>query len=109
MGWLYVGNFVNAIIIFIGYWIFIGIETFLATITLGFSLCLSVPLHLVLIVVSGIKVRDYVHRTGAKGSVMYVIVATIIPFLLICVIIALLTLLGPLIGNVFSEVNSGLQ
>ncbi len=86
MGWLYAGNFINAIVIFIGYWILIGIEVFLTTITAGICGCLVIPLDIVLVVVSGIKVRDYVRKTSAKGSVMYVIIATVFALLLVCVV-----------------------
>lgn len=86
MGWLYAGNFVNAIVIFIGYWILVGIEVFVTTLTAGICGCLVIPLNLVLIIVSGIKVRDYVRQTGAKGSVMYVIIATVLALLLVCVV-----------------------
>ena len=86
LGWLYVGNFVLSIAILIGYWVLLAIEGVIIAFSGGLCGCLFLPLNIVLIVVSGIKVRDYVRRTGASGSILYVIVALALALLLLCVI-----------------------
>ena len=106
MGWLYAGNFVNAILIFVGYWILVGGEVFLTTITGGICGCLVIPLNIVLVIVSGIKVRDYVRRTGAKGSVMYVIIATVLALLLMCGVVAIAVFALGGLGALSDAVNS---
>ncbi len=84
MGWLYIGNFGIAILALVGYWILLGIEGVIITISGGLCGCLFFPLNIVLIIVSGIKTRDNVRRTGATGSILYVIVAVALAFLLLC-------------------------
>lgn len=86
LGWLYVGNFALSIAIFIGYWVLLGIEGVIIVFSGGLCGCLFFPLNIVLIIVSGIKVRDYTRKTGANGSIMYVIIAVALAFLLLCVI-----------------------
>jgi len=84
MGWLYVGNFLYAILIFAGFFILLLIEVGVITLTFGICACLFLPLNIVIAVVSGLRVRDHVRQTNAKGSVLYVIIAASIGFLLIC-------------------------
>ncbi len=86
LGWLYARNFIAAIGIFIGYWVLLGIEGVIIAFSGGLCGCLFFPLNIVLIIVSGIKVRDHVRQTGVTGSIMYVIVAVVLAFLLLCVV-----------------------
>ena len=91
MGWLYAGNFPIAIGAFIGYAIVIFIETAVAGLTLGFALCIIIPINLVIIVVSGIRARDYVRNSGASGSILYLVLGFIVGAVVICGGITLLT------------------
>ncbi len=86
LGWLYVGNFVFSLAFLFGYWILLAIEGVIIAFSGGLCGCLFFPLNIVLIVVSGIKVRDHVRRTGASGSILYVIVALVLALLLLCVV-----------------------
>jgi pilus assembly protein Flp/PilA len=47
----------------------------------------------------------FLHREEGQGLVEYALVLVLVAI----VVIAILTLLGPQIGNVFSRVTSGLQ
>jgi hypothetical protein len=99
MGWLYVGNFLYAALIFIGFVILLTIEVVLITLTAGFCACVAFPLNLVIVIVSGLRVRDYVQRTGAKGSVLYVVIAAVVGFLLLCGLGTLLFLILGAVGS----------
>ena len=91
MGWLYAGNFVVAIAATIGFLIVFLLEIAISIGTLGFAACCFVPINLAIIVMSGLKARDYVRNTGAHGSILYVIIAVIIGAVIICGGIVLLT------------------
>ena len=91
MGWLYAGNFPIAIGIFIGYAILIFIEAAITTATIGFALCIIIPFNLVILVISTLRVRDYVRRSGASGSILYLILGFIVGSMVICGGLALLT------------------
>ena len=91
MGWLYAGNFPVAIGAFIGYAIVIFIETAVAGLTLGIALCIIIPINLAIIIISGIRARDYVRISGATGSIMYLILGFIVGVVVICGGITLLT------------------
>lgn len=97
MGWLYAGNITAGVLIFLGYLVLLGIELLIISFTLGFALCLIVPVNIVIAAVSGIKVRDYVRNTGARGNVIYLIVGAIGGLLLVCIaLFAITAVLGGL-------------
>ena len=96
MGWIYVGNFVAGIGLFIGWLVvlFLGmlLPTLLTTVTLGlgaFSYCCLPPLSIVGAIISGLRLRDYVRNTGAKGNVVYLIIAIVIALVLLCLAVAI--------------------
>lgn len=84
MGWLYAGNIPFAIGAFIGFAILFFIEAAIITATLGIAACIIAPFNIVIVVVSGIKVRDYVRNTGATGSVLYLVIGILIGAAIIC-------------------------
>jgi hypothetical protein len=84
MGWLYAGNILVAVIVFVGFLIVAFIEIAIAAATLGIAACLIVPFNLAVAVISGLRARDYVRNTGAHGSVVYVILGIILGVLVIC-------------------------
>lgn len=87
MGWLYVGHYLNFAAIAIGYLILLVIETVLIFSTFGCVWCVAIPLNISLTLISGVKVRDYVRRTGAKGHPINVLVVVLLGLCLIgCVI-----------------------
>ena len=73
IGWIYAGNYLAGIGALIGMWLFTGFEFLIGSITLGFSACLTVPLHIVIIVISGIKAREYAINYNAQGSCLITI------------------------------------
>ncbi|MCD4738205.1 MAG: hypothetical protein K8R89_02970 [Anaerolineae bacterium] len=96
MGWIYVGNYIVGIGLFVGWLVmlFVGmlIPTLLTTVTLGigaFSYCCLPPLGIVGAVISGLRLRDYVRNTGAQGNVVFLIIAIIVALLLLCLAIAI--------------------
>ena len=91
MGWLYAGNFPIAIAVFIGFAIIIFLEAVAATATVGIAFCLIIPVNLAILVISGFRVRDYVRRVGASGSILYLILGFIVGSIVICGGIILLT------------------
>ena len=78
MGWLYAGNILTAVLVFIGFMIFVLVEAALIALTGGLCSCVALPVNIGLAVFSAIRARDYVRRTRSRGSVMYVIIAGII-------------------------------
>lgn len=78
LGWLYAGNLMVGILAFIGFYILVMVELLLVTGTLGFAACLVVPVNLVAAIFSGFKVRDYIRNTGAKGNILYPIIALVV-------------------------------
>jgi hypothetical protein len=75
MGWLYVGSFGVAALIFISYLIFCVFETYLIVVPWGLvGFCLA-PLNLLAIAFSSYKLRDRIRQTGASGNFLYVLIA----------------------------------
>ena len=84
IGWLYAGNIPVALAAFIGFLIVALIEIGISAATVGIALCLIVPVNLAIAVISGLRVRDYVRNSGARGSVLYVIMGIVIGMIVIC-------------------------
>lgn len=84
MGWLYAGNLTFAAIAFVGFIILVFIEMMIATATFGFALCLILPFNIIIAVISGLRVRDYVRNSGATGSVVYLAGGIILGSVIIC-------------------------
>ena len=79
--------------------IFVLVEAALIAITGGLCSCVAFPVNIGIAIFSAIRVRDYVHRTRARGSVLYVIIAGII---------GLVVVVGLVVGLVFLLVTLGL-
>jgi hypothetical protein len=101
MGWLYAGNIPVGIAAFAGFLILLALELLGISITLGFAACLTIPLNIVIAVVSGIKARDYVRNSGAQGNVLYVVIGAIGGLIIACVALAAITLFLGGIGALF--------
>jgi hypothetical protein len=84
MGWLYAGNIPIAVLAFVGFLVVVFIEMAIATATLGIAACLIVPFNLAVAVISGLKARDHVRNTGARGSIAYVILGIVLGVVVIC-------------------------
>ena len=93
MGWVYVGKLATGIGLFAGWLIAVLTTTVLVTVlTLGLGVgCLAilVPIQLVIAIVSGLRVRDYVRKTGARGSIGNLIIAAAIGTVLLCLALAI--------------------
>ncbi|MEA3309095.1 MAG: hypothetical protein U9Q70_06245 [Chloroflexota bacterium] len=96
MGWIYVGNYIMGIGLFVGWLVVLFVSMLLPTIfttfTAGigaFSYCCLPPLSIVGAIISGLRLRDYVRNTGAKGNVAHLIIAIIVAMLLLCAAIAI--------------------
>lgn len=109
IGWFYAGNMGIGALAFFGYFVLIGLESVVVVVTGGLAACLIVPVNLALIVVSGFKARDYVRNTGARGNILFPLIALGIAFLFACGLIVLLTVMGAAIGEIFSEITRELQ
>ncbi len=94
MGWLYARNIPLAIAAFIGLTVFVFIEAMVAIVTLGFSLCLTVPLHFVIVAISGVRVRDHVRNTGVTGSIPHLAVGLLGGAIVVCCGLAFLVVLA---------------
>lgn len=73
MGWLYAGNIGMAVGAFIGYIIVVFIELAVIGLSLGLAMCITIPINLVIVILSAIRVRDYVRNSGAHGSILYLV------------------------------------
>jgi TM2 domain-containing membrane protein YozV len=102
MGWLYAGNILTAVLIFIGFMILILVEAALIAISGGLCGCVAAPVNIAIAIFSAIRVRDYVRRNRSKGSVIYVIIAGIIGFVLVVGLVVGLILLLVAFGLVGS-------
>jgi hypothetical protein len=113
VGWMYVGSVGKGLLMMLGMWVFIAVESIVGVLTGGLAMCLFVPLHLVALVFSAIKVRDHVRQTGAQGSGTVIIVA-IIAMVVFCVILffvvpIILTFVAVSLGGVFEEILNSVQ
>ena len=97
MGWLYVGNFGRAALIFAGYLILCTLEAVLGFITIGMAAFCFAPLNILAIAFSSIKLRNHVRDTGATGSMLYVLIAFILFITFSVIVVAALIIL--LSGN----------
>ncbi len=97
MGWIYMGNFLIGGGLFVG-WLIVVLVAVLIPTTLSLTVigavtwcCLACmpPLNITVALISGIRLRDYVRNTGAKGSVLYLILAAVIGSILICLAITI--------------------
>jgi hypothetical protein len=102
MGWLYAGNILTAVLVFIGFTIFVLVEAALIALTGGLCGCLALPANIGIAVFSATRVRDYVRRTRARGSMVYVIIAGIIGIVLVVGLVVGLILLIVALGLVGS-------
>jgi len=102
MGWLYAGNILTAVLVFIGFTIFLLIESGLIAVTGGLCACVALPVNIGLAVFSAFRLRDYVRRTRAQGSVLRVVVAALIGFLVVTALVVGLVLLIVSLGLVGS-------
>ncbi|MCZ7672064.1 MAG: hypothetical protein M5U34_35530 [Chloroflexi bacterium] len=84
MGWLYAGNIPIAIVAFWGFIIIVFIEFAIVTATLGIAACVILPINLAIVVISGLRARDYVRNSGAHGSIVYVILAIVLGLVILC-------------------------
>ncbi len=94
LGWIYMGNFLVGIGLFIGWFVVVLIAilgpSLLTALTLGLGIftyacwCCMPPLGIVVAIVSGLRLRDYVRNTRTQGNVLYLILAVVIGSVLIC-------------------------
>lgn len=68
VGHVYSGRIGLGIVLMVGWWIYIGIASFISTLTFGFAACLFVPIFFVVPIISGIQARVYTQKTRGKGS-----------------------------------------
>ena len=90
MGWLYVGNFGRAALIFTGYLVFCVIEAIIGVITIGMAAFCFAPLNILIIAFSSVKLRDRIRQTGATGSFLYMLIAFILFIALVIILIAVI-------------------
>ncbi len=75
MGWLYVGSYGTAALMFFGYLVLFSIEAFFVVITGGLLACITLPVNIAIAIISGIRVRDHVRTSGAQGACLNVVIA----------------------------------
>lgn len=78
MGWLYAGNWLVSIAVFLVFLVFVFIELTFGLETLGLLACILIPLNVSISVVSGLKVRDYVRNRQVKGSILRVVLGFVL-------------------------------
>lgn len=101
MGWLYAGNILVSVLCFVGFMILVFVEAAVVGVTLGLGACLIIPFNLAIGVVSGLRVRDYVRNSGAKGSLIYLILGLVGGGVLICRGLFALTTILDVAGGAF--------
>lgn len=85
MGWLYAGNIPVAIAVFIGFIIVAFVELAIATVTLGTAACCIIPINIAIAIISGLRARDYVRNSGARGSILYVVIGVVVGGSIFCI------------------------
>lgn len=109
IGWMYAGNVGTGILALIGMWVFIAIETTISFFTGGIAMCLLGPLHIVIIVFSAIKARDYARESVTDGKISVILFA-ILGIVLCCVIsVILIFALSIPVFDVFQDAVNGLN
>lgn len=85
VGWLYAGNFLIGGFLFVGWFLVLGAVVLLLTVfsavTLGFGsvlACCIPPVGIAIALISGIKVRDHVRNTGARGNFLLLVIPALI-------------------------------
>ena len=68
LGHVYSGRTLLGIGLMFAWWVYIILAGFLSAITMGFGLCLFVPIYIAVPIISGIQARTYVHKTHGKGN-----------------------------------------
>ena len=108
VGWLYVGNFLVGGLLFVGWFLALGAVVLLLTVfsavTLGFGsflVCCIPPVGIAIACISGLRVRDHVRNTGARGN----FILLLIPAVIGCGVIFLIT--STILGAI-GAVGSGL-
>lgn len=111
VGWLYVGNFLVGGMLFIGWFLALGAVVLLLTVfsavTLGLGsviACCIPPVGIAIAFISGLRVRDHVRNTGARGNILFLI----IPALIGCGVISFIAItiygaLGAVVGQDFQN------
>jgi pSer/pThr/pTyr-binding forkhead associated (FHA) protein len=87
VGWLYVGNFKRGFATLIGFMVLLMIEIPIIIFSAGLCGCIIWPLNISAVVISGLQARDYVRQTGAKGTVLNVVLAVVGGYIAIAVLI----------------------
>lgn len=109
MGWLYAGNILTAVLVFIGFMIFVLVEAALIALTGGICGCLALPVNIGIAVFSATRVREYVRRTRARGAILYVVIAGIIGLVLVVGLVVGLVMLLVALGYAGSISAGGLS
>ncbi|NLF64053.1 MAG: hypothetical protein GX579_05565 [Chloroflexi bacterium] len=84
LGWFYAGNLAVGIAAFVGFYILVMAELAVGIASFGLAACLIVPINLVAVIFSGLKARDYVRNTGARGNILYPIIALFVGLFALC-------------------------
>ncbi|MDH5508484.1 MAG: hypothetical protein OEZ02_14780 [Anaerolineae bacterium] len=84
MGWLYAGNIPMAIGAFVGFLVVALIETAAILLSFGLASCIIIPINLAVAIISGIRARDYVRNSGARGSFVFVLIGIVVGVAAVC-------------------------
>ena len=68
VGHTYGGRTLLGISLMGAWWVYIVIESFAATFTVGLSLCLTIPLHIAVPIISGIQARTQIKKVNGTGN-----------------------------------------
>ena len=85
LGWIYAKNLPLGIGLFVGWFVVLVIEILILLGTFGMAGCFIVPFNIIVSIISGIKVRDYVRNSSKTPSLFYLLIAIGVALLLICI------------------------
>lgn len=68
IGHVYTNRVPIGIGLLIGWWVYILMAVLISSLTLGFALCLFVPIYIAVPIISGIQARAYAKSAGETGN-----------------------------------------
>lgn len=103
IGWLYVGKYLVGLLLFMGFFVIFWLEVGFGISSGGLCFCGLLPFNILLSFISGLRLRDHVRRTRAKGSIIYLFIAIFVAILACVAAMILAPMLVGNLGNIFPQ------
>ena len=101
VGWVYVSKYLVGTVLFASFFFIFLVEVGFTLASGGVCACTFLPINALLATISGLRLRDYVRRTHAKGSVIYLLFG-VFGIILLCIVWTI----SPLLAGFFNQILS---